>query len=195
MNNAELAQLHVAAREQVNNEVLPALLAAFPEKVEQVPTTNDLIPQVWLAPDVLRSVAEWLKARGFNMLVDIGGVDYYPKRDPRFEVVYQFRQVPAMGMIRLRVRCTEKDPVPTVSDIWKMASCAEREVYDQFGIAFKGHPDLKRVLNPQDWVGHPLRKDYPLRGPRALINLEMPADENRYHAFVDVEPSNSQEGK
>lgn len=175
-----------------NAEFLPALLEAFAGKVEQIAATNDQIPQVFVTPDALFDVATWLKANGFNMLVDLSAADYYPKRDPRFDVVYHFRQLPGLAMIRVRVRCTEKDQVPTLSGIWKMANPLECEVYDQFGIKFKGHPDLHRVLNPNDWEGHPLRRDYPLRGPRGLINLEMPADLNRYHPFTGDE---SQEGK
>jgi len=181
-----------AARENVNTVVIPQLTEAFANKLEQIPPTNDQIPQVWATPDSLRAVALWLKDRGFAMLVDVAGVDYYPKRDPRFEVVYMFRDLKTLGMIRVRVRCTEKQAVPTLSDIWTMADPAEREIFDQFGITFKNHPNLTRMLNPDDWEGHPLRRDYPLRGPRALINLEMPADENRYHGFVDEE---SKDGK
>jgi NADH-quinone oxidoreductase subunit C len=173
------------ARENVNNQILPELVAAFEGKLEQIPPTNDLIPQVFATPDAAYDVAKWLKDRGFNMLVDIGGADYYPTREPRFDVVYHFRQLPGLGVIRVRVRCTEKDQVPTISTLWKMADPAEREIFDQFGIKFTGHPHLKRMLNPDDWEGYPLRHDYPLRGPRALINLEMPADENRYPSFVD----------
>ncbi len=192
MPNTEMIQRGLEARKKVNNEVIPALLEAFEGKVERIEPTNDQIPQVFAAPDVLEDVAVWLKDRGFNMLVDIGGADYYPNREPRFDVVYHFRQLPGLGMIRVRVRCGEKDQVPTLSHIWQMADPAEREVYDQFGIKFKGHPNLKRILNPDDWEGHPLRRDYPLRGPRALINLEMPAELNRYHAFVDEEEAPEQ---
>jgi NADH-quinone oxidoreductase subunit C len=177
------------AREQVNTTVIPALLEAFAGKLERIDPTNDLIPQVWATPDSLEAIALWLRDKGFGMLVDIGGVDYYPKRDPRFEVVYQFRQLPTLGMVRVRVRCTEKESVPSLCSHWPMANPLEREVYDQFGIKFTGHPNLTRILNPDDWEGHPLRRDYPVRGPRSLINLEMPADENQYHPFVDEEPS------
>ncbi|HWI53473.1 MAG TPA: NADH-quinone oxidoreductase subunit C, partial [Symbiobacteriaceae bacterium] len=78
--------------------------------------------------------------------------------------------------------------------IWPMADAPEREVYDQFGVKFKDHPNMTRILNPDDWEGHPLRRDYPLRGPRALINLEMPAEQNRFAAFVDEADANT-EGK
>lgn len=192
MPNTEQFERIAAAREQVNTEIMPALLEAFAGQAEQIAVTPDLIPQAFVAPAALVGVATWLKDRGFAMLIDIAGVDYYPKRDPRFEVVYQFRDLKTLGMIRIRVRCTEKESLPTLSHIWLMADPAEREIYDQFGIKFTGHPNLKRILNPDDWEGHPLRRDYPLRGPRALINLEMPADMNRYAAFVDED---SKEGK
>jgi NADH-quinone oxidoreductase subunit C len=191
-----------AARERVNNEIIPALVEAFPGKVEVIPAGNDQIPQVFVTPDVHVDVARWLKEQhGFHMMVDITAADYYPKREPRFDLVYHLRQMPnsdpkqayGLGMIRVRIKLTEKDQVHTLSHIWPMANAAEREIWDQFGIVFKNHPNLKRILNPDDWEGHPLRRDYPLRGPRALINLEMPADENRYHPFVDEEPST--EGK
>lgn len=185
-----------AARAKVNSELLPELLATFAGKVEAISPTPDQIPQIWATPDSLFDLAKWLKDCGFNMLVDIGGVDYYPGRDPRFEVVYLFRQLPALGMLRVRVRCTEKESVPSLYPLWALANGAECEIYDQFGIKFTGHPNLTRILNPADWEGHPLRKDYPLRGPRALINLEMPADENRYAAFVDEElPADSSQAK
>lgn len=190
-----------AAREKVLKEIIPALVAAFPGKVEEIPMNNDLIPQVFVAPDVHVDVALWLKEQGFHMMIDITAADYYPKREPRFDLVYHLRQMPAtdprarydLGQIRVRVKLTEHDQIHTLSHIWPMANAAEREIWDQFGIVFKNHPNLKRILNPDDWEGHPLRRDYPLRGPRALINLEMPADENRYHPFVDEE--SSKEGK
>ena len=186
-----------AARKRVNNEVIPALLEAFPGQVEVIPPTNDQIPQVYVASAVHESVARWLKERGFHMLVDITAADYWPKREPRFELVYHLREMPekdpkgekGLGMIRIRVKLTEKEPVHTLSHIWPMAIAAEREIWDQFGLNIVGHPNLTRILNPDDWEGHPLRKDYPLSGPRALIKPEMPADENRYHPFVDAEPA------
>ena len=118
---------------------------------------------------------EGLKADGFAMLLDIGGADY-PGREPRFDVVYHLinlngaaRTVAAVGTPeRVRVLCgvPEAAPVvPTVSDLWPAADWAEREVFDLFGISFSGHPDLRRIQMPVDWEGHPLRKDYPLRGP------------------------------
>jgi len=130
---------------------------------------------VRVTPADVRATLEGLKREGFTMLLDIGGADY-PGREPRFDVVYHLialpsaaRTVAAVGKPeRVRVLCgvPENDPaVPTVSDLWPAADWAEREVYDLFGVHFAGHPDLRRIQMPVEWEGHPLRKDYPLRGP------------------------------
>ncbi len=125
-------------------------------------------------PSALRAHLEALKAAGWT-LIDIGGVDYLG-RDPRFDVVYHFMQLPSgratVAQIgtpaRARVLCgVAGDPptLPTAMDLWKSADWAEREIFDLFGIAFDGHADLRRIQMPYDWEGHPLRKDYPMRGP------------------------------
>ncbi|HEX6972045.1 MAG TPA: NADH-quinone oxidoreductase subunit C, partial [Limnochordia bacterium] len=99
-------------------------------------------------------------------------------RVPRFEVVYHFLALPAHRRVRLRVPVPEEHPiVPTISHLWPSANWAEREVYDLFGIRFEGHPNLQRIVLPADWQGHPLRKDYPLRGPRAAEAEKLPAGE------------------
>jgi NADH-quinone oxidoreductase subunit C len=109
------------------------------------------------------------------MLLDIGAVDY-PDREPRFDVVYHLLALRAQPMnlaevgtprrVRLLVGVPIDDPqVPSVVDLWPSADWAEREVFDLFGITFTGHPDLRRIQMTEDWVGHPLRRDYPLRGP------------------------------
>jgi NADH-quinone oxidoreductase subunit C len=125
-------------------------------------------------PDSLRARLEALKSEGYTMLLDLGGVDYL-QRSPRFDVVYHLLKMPLKrsGVAevgtpnRLRVLCgvDEGRTVPTVTDLWKAADWAEREIFDLFGIVFAGHPDLRRIQMPRDWEGHPLRKDYPLRGP------------------------------
>jgi NADH:ubiquinone oxidoreductase subunit C len=126
-------------------------------------------------PAEVRALLEGLKTRGFTMLLDIGGADY-PGREPRFDVVYHLlaiaptaTTVAAVGKPeRVRVLCgvpEDATAVPTMSDLWPAADWAEREVFDLFGIAFIGHPDMRRIQMPNDWEGFPLRKDYPLRGP------------------------------
>lgn len=117
----------------------------------------------------LHNAVQFLKDESgikFDMLVDIAGIDYltYPNHEgPRFAVAYAFKSMKNSGArIRLKVLVSEEDlKVPTISDLYANANWYEREVYDQFGIVFKGHPDLRRLLNHVEFVGHPLRKDYP----------------------------------
>ena len=128
-----------------------------------------------IAPVQLRARLAELRAEGFTMLLDIGGVDYL-EREPRFDVVYHLLALPdrpatvaEVGVPR-RLRLlvgVPGDPasLPSICDLWPNADWAEREIYDLYGIVFEGHPDLKRIQMPSDWVGYPLRKDYPLRGP------------------------------
>lgn len=124
---------------------------------------------------MLRARLEAFKSEGFNMLLDLGGVDYL-QRQPRFDVVYHLLKIPtAVASVaqvntpeRVRLLCgvpQDAPSLPTVTDLWKSADWAEREVWDLFGIHFEGHPDLRRIQMPSHWEGHPLRKDYPLRGP------------------------------
>ena len=117
----------------------------------------------------LHNAVQYLKDEAgikFEMLVDIAGVDYltYPNHEgPRFAVSYAFKSLSAPGSrIRLKVLVSEDSlKVPTISDLYANANWYEREVYDLFGIVFQGHPDLRRLLNHVEFVGHPLRKDYP----------------------------------
>jgi len=100
----------------------------------------------------------------FHFLTDLCGVDRYPA-EPRFEVVYHLCSLKTKERLRLKVFLPEASPaLPSVFSVWKAADWLEREAYDMFGIAFTGHPDLRRILLTPDWEGHPLRKDYPLRG-------------------------------
>jgi NADH-quinone oxidoreductase subunit C len=131
---------------------------------------------VRVAPGELGATLAGLKSDSFSMLLDIGGVDY-PGREPaRFDVVYHLLKLPVriasaaeVGTPeRVRVLCGVAEnaaAVPTVTDLWPSADWAEREIFDLYGIRFDGHPDLRRIQMPDDWEGHPLRKDYPLRGP------------------------------
>ena len=117
----------------------------------------------------LHNAVQYLKDESdikFEMLVDIAGIDYltYPNHEgPRFAVAYAFKSLSTPGSrIRLKVLVSEDSlKVPTVSDLYANANWYEREVFDQFGIVFTGHPDLRRLLNHVEFVGHPLRKDYP----------------------------------
>lgn len=158
------------------------LTEAFPGVIEPLETPFD-IPQVRVNdPAQLVEICQWLKEEGFNMLLDIGGVDYLP-RPSRFEVVYHLLDMSAHRRLRLRVIPNEEEPeVPSVGEIWPSALAPEREVYDLFGIVFTGHPDLRRIMLPDNWRGHPLRKDYPLQGPQFNEEKKFPAQQARFRA-------------
>src|SRR4051812_13959776 len=102
----------------------------------------------------------------FNTIIEVTAVDYLP-HEPRYEVVYHLLSVSRRERVRLKVRvagsAADEGVVPTVQAIWPGAGWPEREVWDMFGIVFAGHPDLRRLLMPDDWEGHPARKDYPVQ--------------------------------
>jgi NADH-quinone oxidoreductase subunit C len=95
----------------------------------------------------------------FDYLVDLTAVDW-PRREKRFDIVLNLYSFKKNRRLRLKVQATAEEPVPSVTGIWSTANWLEREVYDMFGIIFEGHPDLKRLLLPEEWQGYPLRKDY-----------------------------------
>jgi NADH-quinone oxidoreductase subunit C len=113
------------------------------------------------------SVCEFLKySRKFLFLSDITAVDWFPT-EPRFDVVYHLYCHERKQRLRLKVKVSGEQPeIASVVPVWRAADWYEREVYDMFGIHFKGHPRLRRILMPDDWQGHPLRKDYPVTGYR-----------------------------
>ena len=101
----------------------------------------------------------------FDLLTDLCGFDRGPEEEPRFEVNYHLFSTTRYHRLRLKVVLNEEDAhVQTVTGVWRTANWHERETYDLFGVIFDGHPDLRRILLPEDWQGHALRKDFPLRG-------------------------------
>lgn len=151
----------------------PLIGGAIDPTAVRAPIDDAIIERV--EPAQLHARLQQLKAEGYTMLLDLGGADY-PERTPRFDVVYHLLKLPlrVAGVKevgkpqRLRVLCgvpASNTTLPTVSDLWRSADWAEREIFDLFGIVFEGHPDLRRIQMPNDWEGYPLRKDYPLRGP------------------------------
>jgi len=117
----------------------------------------------------LRPLAEFLagdSTLAFTYLSDVTGVDRFPI-EPRFELNYHLLSISRRDVLRLRVRLPGESPViETVVPVWPTADWHEREIFDLFGIRFEGHPNLRRLLMPDDWEGYPLRKDYPVEGPR-----------------------------
>lgn len=119
---------------------------------------------LFLAPENIVGACLALRDEfGFEMLVDESAVDYWPQEEPRFHVVYHIRSLEHNRILGLRVPLNGNDPsIPTAIPVYCNANWFERELWDMFGIRFEGHPDPRRILMPEDWEGHPLRKDYPL---------------------------------
>lgn len=152
----------------------PPLIGGAIDPTAVRPPIDDAIIER-IEPERLHARLTELKNEGYTMLLDLGGVDY-PKRTPRFDVVYHLLKMPVRKASvaevgrpqRYRLLCGVSDgkaTLPTATDLWRGADWAEREIYDLFGITFDGHPDMRRIQMPNDWEGYPLRKDYPLRGP------------------------------
>jgi NADH-quinone oxidoreductase subunit C len=112
--------------------------------------------------EVLKCLKEELR---FNFLTDVTAVDYLGQ-DPRFMVVYNVYSIPNKERIRIKAPVTENDcTIDSATALWNAANWLEREVFDLMGVRFNNHPNLVRIMMTDDWVGHPLRKDYPLQGP------------------------------
>ena len=162
---------------QTTNPVVAKLRSwsanAIEEVIEYRGDTTIVVPR-----KVLRSVAEQCRDTEelkFNLLTDATAVDRYPL-EPRYELNYQLVSIPLKQKLRIRVKLSANDPVvDSLFAVWKGANWLEREIFDMFGIQFTGHPDLRRILLPDDWEGHPLRKDYPVEGYR-----DIPAIATRY---------------
>ena len=139
-----------------------------PQAVSEVNSFRGEITVVVPRERLVRT-SEYLKSDpelAYDFLSDITAVDRFPM-EPRFEVNYHLTSLKNRARLRLKVRVTTKDPVvSTVSTVWPTANWLEREIFDLMGVRFEGHPDLKRILMPDDWEGHPHRKDYPVEGYR-----------------------------
>jgi NADH-quinone oxidoreductase subunit C len=119
-----------------------------------------------IAAEEIRAAAATVQAAGYNFFEDMTAVDWFPSA-PRFQLSYHILSHGFKEHIRLRVLLDEAEPsVETITTVWPAANYYEREVFDLFGIRFEGHPNLRRILLPDDWTGHPLRKDYPVEGYR-----------------------------
>src|SRR5205814_1347170 len=146
---------------------------------------------VFISRDAVPAAARALRDRpefAFAVLAEITAADFWP-REPRFELIYILLSPEHRHRLRLKVRLAGADArVATVSDVWPGANWLEREVWDLFGIAFDGHPDPRRLLMPEDWDGHPLRKDYPVqirKTPESSSALQMTAEEFRANVAKD----------
>jgi len=124
---------------------------------------------LWIKRESIREACAILRDNpvcAFNYLCDVTALDWFPSQ-PRFEVVYHLLSIPKKERVRLKSRLDDASPViESVTSVWPSANAYEREVFDLFGIRFTGHPRLERIMMPDDWEGHPLRKDYPVEGYR-----------------------------
>lgn len=153
---------------QKANVVVECLRSWSPQAVAEViefrGETTVVVPR-----NLLHAVAERCRADSklqFNLLSDATCVDRYPV-EPRFELNYQLLSIPRRDRVRLQVKLNGQDPVvDSLVSVWPGANWLEREIFDLFGIRFNGHPDLRRILLPEDWEGYPLRRDFPVEGYR-----------------------------
>ncbi len=181
MNAAALVEVLRTRVDGVDVEVLPAVDCA----TLVVPSSR--IVEICTA---LRDDA----SLRFVLLADLTAVDWWPG-EPRFEVVYQLVSFDPSGRLRLKTRLAGDNPaVATVSTVWPAANWLEREVYDLFGIVFDGHPDLRRLLMPDDWVGHPLRKDYPVQ-VKTPVKVHEPLQLSEQEFLESVRPDREKAAK
>jgi len=123
-------------------------------------------------PLQIRSVLQRLRAHGYAFLASVHGVDHYPE-EPRLGVVYELLDMGRVDRITVKLRVPVDAPqVESVTADWPTADHQEREVYDMFGVVFEGHPDLRRILMPEDYEGHPQRRDFPIGGEPVLFTRD-----------------------
>lgn len=165
--NESTSQSSASLEMTTPSQIAAALQREHPEWVSDVVDalgeTTIVVPR-----EAIIAVCQFMKSSPsleFNFLADLCGFDRGPEEEPRFEVNYHLFSTKKYHRIRLKVLLNEEDAhVPTVTAVWRTANWHERETYDLFGVIFDDHPDLRRILLPDDWQGHALRKDFPLRG-------------------------------
>ena len=146
------------------DEKLQSALDFLAERFDAQVADYNVEKYLIIAPENIVEVCKVLRNEfAFDLLSELTAVDYWPEQEPRFHVVYQLYSIPDGNRIGLRVPVSGTEPaVPTVEGIYPNANWHEREIWDMFGIHIENHSDLRRILMPYEWEGHPLRKDYPL---------------------------------
>ena len=142
------------------------LLAWRSDAIESARFDRDELT-IYVAREAIREACARLKAQGLtDFMSDLTCADFYP-REPRFELAYHLLSMKRKERVRLKVRISGEEPsIESITSVWPSANFFEREIFDLFGIRFLGHPYLRRIMLPEDWEGHPLRKDYPVEGYR-----------------------------
>jgi NADH-quinone oxidoreductase subunit C len=128
---------------------------------------------IWIAPGRIVDVCRYLRdEQGFERLSGLSAIDRYPL-EPRFEVLYLVHSIRRNIRLKMKVALSGADPVvPSVTAVWEGANWYEREAFDLFGVRFEGHPNLQRILLPEGWEGHPLRRDFPVHGHKYSYQSE-----------------------
>jgi NADH-quinone oxidoreductase subunit C len=141
-------------------ETAEALQTRFGDAVREVLPFRDEVTALVKRQHIQEIAGYCRDELQYNFLSDVTATDWLDRR-PRFDVVYHLTSLEHWNRFRLKVQVDDGEPVPTVIPVWRAANWGEREVWDLFGIEFEGHPDLRRFLLPEGWIGFPLRKDYP----------------------------------
>lgn len=150
---------------QAENRAVASLLAALPDAVLDATFDRDELT-LTIAKDQIRAAAAVVQHAGYNFLEDVTCVDWYPS-EPRFHVVYHIVSFSLKQRVRLVAPVDSVDTtIDSITPVWPSANFYEREVWDLFGVRFNAHPNLRRIMMPEEWDGHPLRKDYPVEGYR-----------------------------
>jgi NADH-quinone oxidoreductase subunit C len=127
-----------------------------------------------VAPTAIGAVLQHLRGKGYTFLASVHGVDYFPE-EPRLGVHYELLDMREVDRITVKLRVpTDAPSVPSVTPEWPTADYQEREVFDMFGVTFDGHPDMRRILMPEDYEGHPQRRDFPMGGEPILVTHNEP---------------------
>jgi NADH-quinone oxidoreductase subunit C len=168
-------------------EVITVLAPLVPNaSLQEAPSVD--FATIYVPADRLVDTCRALRdadALKFTTIIEITAADYFP-RQPRFEVVYHLLSIARRARLRLKVRVGDNGSVATVQGVWKGAGWLEREVWDMFGIVFDGHPDLRRLLMPEDWEGHPARKDYPVQIRKSAQTYEpLEVSEKEFRANIE----------
>lgn len=153
------------AADPEQNLAVQKMRAAMPQVIEGVESFRDQVT-IRVFKDNIVEACLFLRDTPeleYDFLTDLTAVDY-PQRPRRFDVVLTLWSMTQGHLLRVKAAVGENETIPSVTGVWKAANWEERECFDMFGVVFSGHPDLRRILLPEDWEGHPLRKDYPLAG-------------------------------
>jgi len=165
-------------------EIINAIVPAVPGATYVALASSDaaVTPTIGVPREHIVATCHALQAPGLEFVAfsDVTAVDFHPNRDPRFDLVYHLVSPHRRARVRLKVGLNAQESIETLTTLYPGAGWPEREVYDLFGIVFDGHADLRRLMMPEDWEGHPLRKDYPVqlrKDAQTYMPLQVTAEE------------------